>query len=214
MLTTRVLTCWTCHFQSGSLFFVYFGFLCLQVSSVSNFHPDTGGEGSHLLRLTCSIVLQGGMNTVNKCHWHVWGVLAVSGPHWVCPCSWRVCFPSLHCSGSRLLCRGTKASPALRTLPRSKLFRFSGTPQGHRLGWACVLCPSQVWAAQVTRCLASAHTPGGAVHLITSLVLAALFPSVQRERCLRCAVCLHGELIPGCDPPGGCQLSRIPGRLG
>ena len=35
----RVLTCCTCHFQSGSLF-VYFG-LFLQVSSVSNFCPDT-----------------------------------------------------------------------------------------------------------------------------------------------------------------------------
>ena len=34
----------------------------------------------------------------------------------------------------------------------------SGTqvsPQRHRLGWACVLCPSQVQAAQVMRCLAS-----------------------------------------------------------
>ena len=40
----RVLICCTCHFQSSSLFFVYFGFLCLQVSSVSNFHPDTGGQ--------------------------------------------------------------------------------------------------------------------------------------------------------------------------
>ena len=28
----RVLMCCTCHFQSSSLFFVYFGFLCLQVS--------------------------------------------------------------------------------------------------------------------------------------------------------------------------------------
>ena len=37
----RVLICCTCHFQSRSLFFVYFGFHCLQVSSVSNFHPDT-----------------------------------------------------------------------------------------------------------------------------------------------------------------------------
>ena len=37
----RVLICCTCHFQSGSPFFVYFTFLCLQVSSVSNFHPDT-----------------------------------------------------------------------------------------------------------------------------------------------------------------------------
>ena len=37
----RILICCTCHFQSGSLFFVYFGFLCLQVSSASNFCPDT-----------------------------------------------------------------------------------------------------------------------------------------------------------------------------
>ena len=29
----------------------------------------------------------------------------MSGPHWVCSYSWRVCCPSLHCSGSRLLCR-------------------------------------------------------------------------------------------------------------
>ena len=39
----RALICCTCHSQSSSLFFVYFGFLCLQVSSVSNFHPDTRG---------------------------------------------------------------------------------------------------------------------------------------------------------------------------
>ena len=38
----RVLLCCTCHFQSRSLF-VYFVFLCLQVSSVSNFCPDTRG---------------------------------------------------------------------------------------------------------------------------------------------------------------------------
>jgi len=38
----RVLIC-TCHFQSSSLF-AYFCFLCLQVSSVSNFHPDTRGQ--------------------------------------------------------------------------------------------------------------------------------------------------------------------------
>ena len=40
----RVLICCTCHFQSSSLFFVNFGFYCLQVSSVSNFHPDTRGK--------------------------------------------------------------------------------------------------------------------------------------------------------------------------
>ena len=85
-------------------------------------------------------------------------MLAVSQPHWVCPCSQCVCFPCLHCLGSRLLCRElSEAGPGLYALPRSKplRFRYLGTPQRHRLGWACVWCPSQVQAAQVTRCLAS-----------------------------------------------------------
>ena len=73
-----------------------------------------------------------------------------------------LCFPGLHCSGSRLLCRGTVQSrPCVHACSRSKLlrFRFSGTPQRHRLSWACVLCPSQVEIVQVTRCLVSAVTP-------------------------------------------------------
>ena len=77
---------------------------------------------------------------------------------WVCPCSWRVCFPCLHCLGSRLLCQElSEASPVLYALPRSKplRFRYSGTPQRRRLCWACVLCPFQVQAAQMTRCLVS-----------------------------------------------------------
>ena len=36
-----ILICCACHFQSGSPFFIYFGFLCLQVSSISNLCPDT-----------------------------------------------------------------------------------------------------------------------------------------------------------------------------
>jgi len=111
-------------------------------------------------RLTCSVVLWGGRNTANKYHWCVWGVLPVYGLHWVCPSSQLMCFPSLHCSGSRLLClQLSEAGPGLRALPRSKPLRFrhSGSPQRHRLGWACVLCPSQVQAAQVMRCLASAN---------------------------------------------------------
>ena len=76
----------------------------------------------------------------------------MSQPHWVCPRSWHVCFPCLHCLGSRLLCwELSEASPGLYTLPRSKLlrFRYSGSPQRRRLGWACVFCPSQVQVAQV-----------------------------------------------------------------
>ena len=115
-----------------------------------------GGEGGHLFRLTCSVGLWGGRNTANKHHWHVWGVLTVFQPHWVCPRSRCVCFPSLHCSGSRLLCwELSDAGPGLRALPRSKPLRFgySGSPQRHRLVWACVLCPSQVRTAQTRKTL-------------------------------------------------------------
>ena len=72
-------------------------------------------------------------------------------PHWACPRS--------HCSGSRLLRQEpSTAGSGLLAPPRSKPLRFrhSGSPQRCRLGWACVLCPSQVRAAQVMRCLASA----------------------------------------------------------
>ena len=76
------------------------------------------------------------------------------------PCSQRVCPPCPHCSGSRLLRREpSKASPGLHAPPRSKPLRFRhlGSPQRCRLGWACVLCSSQVRPAPVMRCLASAN---------------------------------------------------------
>ena len=85
----------------------------------------------------------------------------MSQPHWACPRSRHMCPPCPHCSGSRLLHRGqSEAGPGLHAHSRSKLLRFrhSGSPQRCRLGWACVLCPSQVQAAQVMRCLESAVT--------------------------------------------------------
>ena len=50
----------------------------------------------------------------------------------------------------------SEAGPGLHAFLRSKPLRFrhSGSPQRHRLHWACFLCPSQVRAAQV-RCLGS-----------------------------------------------------------
>ena len=106
------------------------------------------GQWWSLFRLTCSVVLWGGRNTANKYYWRVLTAFEV---HWVCTHSWRVCFPSLHCSGSSLFCRElSDVGPGLHALPRSKplRFRFSGTPQRRRLGWVCVLHPSQVRAAQ------------------------------------------------------------------
>ena len=88
----------------------------------------------------------------------------------------------------------SKEGPGLHALPRSKplRFRFSGTTQRHRLGWACVLCSSQIWAAQATKFLASTLS-GGAVSLTTSPAPAAWVLGAQRKRCLRCAVCFLWE---------------------
>ena len=77
----------------------------------------------------------------DKYHWPVWGALVVFQPHWVCPHSGRVCvlFPS---TLFRLPAALQGAVLAFCGLPRPKplIFRFSGIPQKHRLGWACVLC--------------------------------------------------------------------------
>ena len=67
--------------------------------------------------------------------------------------------PCPPCLDSRLLrWEPSEAGPGLPAPPRSKLLRFrhSGSPQRRRLGWACVLCPSQVRAAQMMRCFESA----------------------------------------------------------
>ena len=58
-------------------------------------------------------------------------------------CSFLVCTAQAPgCSAGELF----KVGPGLRVLPRSKplRFRFLGAPQRHRVGWACVLCPSHV----------------------------------------------------------------------
>ena len=117
----------------------------------------------------------------------------MSRPHWICPCSRHMCFASLHCSGSRLLCwEMSEAGPGLHALPRSKLlrFKFSGTPQRRRLGWACVFCPSQVRADQMTRCLASTIARSWRLHLIASPGPASRFSGLQGALLLRCAMCL------------------------
>ena len=84
------------------------------------------------------------------------------------------------------------AGPGLRVLPRSKLlrFRFSGTPHRFRLGWACVLCPSQVRAAQATRCLGNAVSPGGECIWSPPRSHPLGFLGCSRRAHLRCAVCL------------------------
>ena len=110
----------------------------------------------------------------------------------------------------------SKAGPGLLAHPRPKLlrFRFSGTPQGRRLGWACVLCPPQVLAARATRCLVSTlpQVNGASYHLPGPTRLVS---GVHRKSTVSGVLCVSsGALISGCDPPGRCQPSRIPGRRG
>ena len=84
----------------------------------------------------------------------------------------------------------SKAGPGLRALPRPKplRFRFLGTPQRHRLSWACILCPSLVLAARPTRCLASALYPAEQCILSPPQSQPLHFLGVQCECHLRCAV--------------------------
>ena len=110
----------------------------------------------------------------------------------------------------------SKVCSGLHTLPRSKplRFRFLGTPQKHRLVWAFVLCPSQIRAAQVARCLARAVTP--------RWVVGHCLPHASRLVFWMYKVCAFsgvpcvssGELISGYNPSGICQPSRIPRTLG
>ena len=116
----------------------------------------------------------------------------MSQPQWACPRSQCMCPPCPHCSGSRLLCwEPSEAGPGLHAPPRSKPLRFrhSGSPQRHKLGWACILCPSQVQAAQVMRCLASAVTA-----------------TYRLPHPCRSVFWVYNQ----CTFSGGCRPSRIP----
>ena len=114
-----VLICYTCHSQSGSLFFVLASSVCKPLQCVIS--PLTqGAGGGHLFMLTCSVVLWGGRDTANKYHWHVWGVLTVDGPHWVC-----------HNPGWHI---GTGCT----------LLSLQSALQQHCPKWPCISCTSQV----------------------------------------------------------------------
>ena len=126
-----------------------------------------GGKGAHLFRLTCSVVLWEGRKNAKK-------KKKITGVCGEClQCMDHTGFAPAHgmcvflvytaqapgCSAGEL----SKVGPGFCALPSSKLFKcgFSGTPQRHRLNWACIFFPSQVRAAQVTRWLESAVSQVG-----------------------------------------------------
>ena len=192
----RVLICCTCHFQCCSLFFVYFGFLCLQVPSVSNFRPDTRGQKWSFIQalfFTCAA------GRKERCKRISLARVGSARSVWITPGlprSQRVCFPSLHCSGSRLLCRelseaalGCVRFPDLRRSGSGSRVLHKGEGSAGPAFCARASCRSQVRAAQVTKCLASAHSPS-AVRLSTSPAPAAQFPG-----CTAAAQVCHVSLL-------------------
>ena len=133
--------------------------------------------------------------------------------HWVCPRSGLVCFHGLHFSGSRLLCwELSEVGPGLCALSRSKplRFRFLSTPQRRGLCWACVLCLSQVRAAQVTRCLVSAvPSPRPLEAAFYRLPVCRSVFWVYSGHAFSGEPCVSsGKLISGCDPPSGLTIQN------
>ena len=95
-------------------------------------------------------------------------------------------FPDLHHSGSWVLHKGTDS--CLRFMP------FPGpSSSGNQV----------LGESTLPRCSASYHLPG------PSRWLSWVHSCISGVPCVS-----SGELISGCDPPDGCQLSSIPGRLG
>ena len=68
----RVLTCCTCHFQSSSHFFILDSSFCKSLQCLISALIQEG-EGGHLFRLICSVVLWGGRDTANTTGLYFWG---------------------------------------------------------------------------------------------------------------------------------------------
>ena len=151
----KVLICFTCPFQSGSLYFVYFGSLCLQVSSVSNFPPNTREQRWSLIQahlFSCAVGREEHCKQISLacvgCAYSVWTTLGLP------PLTVRVLsqstllrlqvalqgnspkqalgfvhFPGLSCSGSGswILHKSIDlAGPAFFALPMSEELRQPG----------------------------------------------------------------------------------------
>ena len=113
----RVLICCTCHCQSGFLFVIFFFFFWGWGWASSLFRSlqhlisalTQGGEGGHLFGLTCSVCCGEG-ETQQTNITGVWECSQCMDHTGFAPCSQCMCFHGLHCSGFKLLSRGTVQS--------------------------------------------------------------------------------------------------------
>ena len=128
-------------------------------------------------------------------------MLAVYGPQGLPQLTTACAFPvytaqAPGCSAGEL----SKAHPGFCALPRSQLlrFRFSGTPQGHRLGWALHIVPFPGLRSSGDQVLGECTAPGGLCILVTSLVPASWFPGYTTR--------VMSQLCPG-SPLSGWYLA-------
>ena len=139
--------------------FVYLASVCWSLQCLISALTQVG-RGGHLFRFVCSAALRGGRGAADKCHWRVWGALAVFRPHWVCPARRCVLSPS---TPLRLLAALHGAGPALHAVP---VFGHSTKVQT----WLSLrFVPSPDQAAQAARSLTNTLSLD-AVRLIPSAV--------------------------------------------
>ena len=156
-----------------------------------------------MFRFACSVVLWGGRGAADKCHWVVWGALAVFQPCWVCPRLQCVHFPRIHCSGSRLLYREWALS----------CVHFPGLSRSGSDFWVLhkgpdsvgpTFCVFLIGAAQATRSLMSTRQ--------VQCTLSPPHPCLRFREPVRCALCLFWGADLWLRPSqrmSTCQPSRI-----
>ena len=132
-----------------------------------------------MFRFACSVALRGGRGAADRYRWPVRGALAVFWPHWVCLAQGCV----LHVYTAQAPGCSMGAGPALRAVPVYGFSTKAQTQPGLRF------VPSRAGAAQATRSLASALSPGAG----------RLLPSEGPALGAPC-VC-SGELVSSHDPP-------------
>ena len=112
--------------KGGHLFRLTYSFVCRETGTPQKNTPDMCGECSQWMDHTGFATAQGGM-----------------------------CFLGLHCSSSRVLCKGTVPSGPWISCTSQVCSGSQVLQKVTDLDRHCFLCPSQVQAAQVTECIAS-----------------------------------------------------------
>ena len=175
-----------------------------------------GHRGCRLFRLTCSVVLRGGRNTANitgvcgeclQCLSHT----GFAPTHGVCVFMFYTA-QALGCSAGEL----SEAGPELVTsqvyAAQVQVLRYSTKAQT-QLGLCFVPFPGPSSSGDQVLGECSLPRWTGVSHHLSRPRCSVSW--VHSRRTVSGVPCVSsGELISGCDPPGGCQPSRISGRLG